>query len=238
MKTLSYSKTWRNVTLSIMLIKEVFHNRFYRHLFTVTGLYLILTTGTIYAQNKDSANEQMVDISELTLEETILLPDVPNKYSGYIKDYMKREAQALQKLGYKVETTRQGEVVIATIPADKLFAPNDTLLISTAAEELKPFLPYFRSHGRFKVILVMHSDDTGSNDYLYSLTEKRIVSLYDYFDEHAAQTDMLQGYPMADSDPLEGVRNTSREGRRANRRLEIFIVPGPMLIVDAKNKKL
>ena len=84
----------------------------------------------------------------------------------------------------------------------------------------------------------MHSDDTGSNDYLYGLTEKRIIALYDYFDQHAAQTDMLQGYPMADSDPLKDYPNTSREGRAANRRLEIFIVPGPMLILDAKNKKL
>ena len=84
----------------------------------------------------------------------------------------------------------------------------------------------------------MHSDDTGSNDYLYGLTEKRIIALYDYFDQHAAQTDMLQGYPMADSDPLKDSPNTSREGRAANRRLEIFIVPGPMLILDAKNKKL
>lgn len=216
----------------------MFQKCFCRQFPVMAVLFLLLAVGNLHAQNKDSSNEQMVDLSELTLEETLLLPDVPNKYAGYIKDYMKREAQALQKLGYKVETTRQGEVVIATIPADQLFAPNDTLLLPTAPEVLKSFLPYFRSHGRFKVILVMHSDDTGSNDYLYSLTEKRIVSLYDYFDEHAAQTDMLQGYPMADSDPLDGVRNTSREGRKANRRLEIFIVPGPVLIVDAKNKKL
>ncbi len=215
-----------------------YNNDFLKRIFTIAWIYLIFATGTIYAQSKDGSSEQMVDLSELTLDETLLLPDVPNKYATYVKDYMRREAQALQKLGYKVETTRQGEVVIATIPADKLFAPNDTSLIPTAIDELKPFLPYFRSHGRFKVILAMHSDDTGSNDYLYSLTEKRIVALYDYFDEHAAQTDMLQGYPMADSNPLDGIRNTSREGRRANRRLEIFIVPGPMLIVDAKNKKL
>lgn len=190
------------------------------------------------AQKKDSSQEQLVDLSELTLEETIMLPDVPSKQTSYIKGYMKREAQALQKMGYKVETTRKGEVVIATIPADELFAPNDTLLMASAADKLKPFLPYFRTHGKFKVILAMHSDDTGSDDYLYSLTEKRIVSLYDYFDRHAAQTDMLQGYPMADSDPIKDTSYGSASERRANRRLEIFIVPGPMLIVDAKNKKL
>ncbi len=190
------------------------------------------------AQKKDNSQEQIVDLSELTLDETLLLPDVPAKQSAYVTSYMKREAKALQKMGYKVETTRKGEVVIATIPASSLFAPNDTALLSSASEQLQPFLPYFRSHGKFKVILAMHSDDTGSNDYLYGLTEKRIIALYDYFDQHAAQTDMLQGYPMADSDPLKDSPNTSREGRAANRRLEIFIVPGPMLILDAKNKKL
>ena len=191
-----------------------------------------------HAQKKDNSQEQLVDLSELTLDETLLLPDVPAKQSVYVTAYMKREAKALQKMGYKVETTRKGEVVIATIPADLLFAPNDTTLLQSASEQLQPFLPYFRSHGKFKVILAMHSDDTGSNEYLYSLTENRIIALYDYFDQHAAQTDMLQGYPMADSDPLKDNPNTSRKGRHANRRLEIFIVPGPILILDAKNKKL
>lgn len=190
------------------------------------------------AQKNGGAQEQLVDLSELSLDETLLLPAVPQKDASYIKAYMLREAQALQKMGYKVETTRKGEVVIATIPSDELFLPNDTVLRPDADKLLRPFLPYFRTHGKFKVILAMHSDDTGSPDYLYSLTEKRIMSLYDYFDTHAAQTDMLQGYPMADSDPVRGVTNTTSTGRRTNRRLEIFIVPGPMLIMDAKSKKL
>lgn len=201
-------------------------------------MILILCSVVAQAQKKDSSQEGVVDLSELSLDETLMLPDVPDKQAAYIKSYMRREAQALQKMGYKVETTRKGEVVIATIPADELFAPNDSVLLSSAADRLKAFLPYFRTHGKFKVILAMHSDDTGSGNYLYGLTERRILALYDYFDRHAAQTDMLQGYPMADSDPLKGTPNTTSEGRRANRRLEIFIVPGPMLIMDAKSKKI
>lgn len=189
------------------------------------------------AQKKDASQEQLVDLSELSLDETLMLPDVPAKQTPYITAYMKREALALHKLGYKVETTRKGEVVIASIPADELFAPNDTVLLPTAAERLRPFLPYFRTHGKFKVVLAMHSDDTGSDKYLYDLTERRIVALYGFFDDHAAQTDMLQGYPMADSEPLPDTPNTTRANRRANRRLEIFIIPGPMLIVEAKSKK-
>lgn len=190
------------------------------------------------AQKNAGAHTQIVDISELSKEETLQTPEVSTKQKDYVRNYMKREARELSKMGYKVETTRKGEVVIATIPADKLFAPNDTILMQGADEQLKAFLPYFRTHGKFKVILAMHSDDTGSDDYLYNLTEQRIKALYNYFDTRAAQTDMLQGYPMADSEPVRGVTNDTRQGRHQNRRLEIYIVPGPMLIVDAKTKKL
>jgi len=190
------------------------------------------------AQKKDASQEQLVDLSELTLDETLMLPDVPAKQTAYVAGYMKREAQALHKMGYKVETMRNGEVVIATIPADALFAPNSVSLLPSAADKLKPFLPYFRTHGKFKVILAMHSDNTGSPQYLYDITERRILALYEYFDSHAAQTDMLQGYPMADSEPVKNTGNNSYSNRRTNRRLEIYIVPGPMLIMEAKSKKL
>lgn len=199
---------------------------------------MLLSDLDVSAQKKDASQEQLVDLSELTLEETLLLPDVPAKQAPYVRDYMLREAQALHKMGYKVETTRKGEVVIASIPADELFAPNATTLLPSAPNRLKAFLPYFRTHGKFKVILAMHSDDTGSDNYLYNLTEQRILALYGYFDANAAQTDMLQGYPMADSEPLADTPNTSYANRRDNRRLEIYIVPGPMLVMEAKSKKL
>lgn len=176
-------------------------------------------------------------LDDLSLEQTLQLPAVPQKQRDEVKAYMLREAKALQKLGYKVETMRHGEVVIATIPAEKLFAPNDTVLLPGAAKELDSFLPYFRTPGKFKVILAMHSDDTGSEKYLFSLTEKRIVALYDFFDTHAAQTDGLMGYPMGSTEQL--VPNDNRERRSQNRRLEIFIIPDQGVIdrFPAKNRK-
>ena len=82
------------------------------------------------------------ELAELTME-TLLLPQVPQKQKQYIKEYMLREARALQKLGYTVETMRQGEVVVATVPCGRLFLPNDTTLMPSAGNELKHFLPYF-----------------------------------------------------------------------------------------------
>ncbi|MDE6126998.1 MAG: hypothetical protein K2G30_08580 [Muribaculaceae bacterium] len=183
-----------------------------------------------------AATEQTADLSEYSLQENLHMPAVPKKQQPYIKDYMLREARTLQKMGYKIETMRQGEVVIASIPASELFAPNDSTLIPGADARLKNFLPYFRVPGRFKVILAMHSDDTGSEPYLFELTERRIVALYDYFDEHARQTEMLMGYPMGPSEPL--APNDSRQRRADNRRLEIYLVPGPVLIAESKSRRV
>ena len=105
---------------------------------------LVLMAGTLAcvpaaAQKTDNSTQQLYDLSELTLDETLMIPEVPQKQKDYIKAYMKREAQALQKMGYKVETMRKGEVVIASVPAAELFAPNDTVLLPSAYDKLKPF---------------------------------------------------------------------------------------------------
>ncbi len=190
-----------------------------------------------YGQTADAgaAAVPAPETDELTMEQNLSTPEVPKKLATYVKNYMKREALALHKLGYKVETMRKGEVVIATIPTDRLFAPNDTLLMPSAGNDLKNFLPYFRTPDKFKVVLAIHTDDSGSDDYLSALAEKRVVALYDYFDNHAANTDALVGYPIAAIEPLE--ENTTRGGRAANRRLEIYIVPSNALFSELAPSK-
>lgn len=178
---------------------------------------------------------QEVPAEEMTIEQTLTVPEVPAKLNPFVKGYMKREALALHKAGYKVETMRKGEIVIATIPTDKLFEPNDTVLSKSASQLLRPFLPYFKVPGKFKVVLAIHTDDSGSDSYLSSLSEKRIVALYDYFDNNASSTDALTGYPMAANEPLK--ENNSRVNRAENRRLEIYIVPDTGLIEEMKKSK-
>lgn len=180
-----------------------------------------------YAQQPTEDTE-----GEITLEQTLATPEVPQKQNASVKNYMKREALALHKKGYKVETMRKGEVVIVTIPTGELFAPNDTLLMKSADRQLRTFLPYFATEGKFKVVLALHTDDSGSDSYLADLSEKRIVALYDYFDTNATHTDDLVGYPIAATDPL--VDNTTRSNRAANRRLEIFILPSTGLINECR----
>jgi len=199
-------------------------------------LMAIYSWGICLAQDKsDTPSDQEIPAEEMTIEQALAVPVVPAKQAAFVKGYMKREALALHKAGYKIETMRKGEIVIATIPTDRLFAPNDTVLMKSASTLLKPFLPYFKVAGKFKVILALHTDDSGSDSYLTSLSEKRIVALYDYFDSNAANTDLLTGYPIAANEPLKD--NNSRDNRAENRRLEIYIVPSNGLIEEMKKSR-
>lgn len=215
--------------------KAIPMRRIYRNILTTLVLASGIWQATGAQEPVASGASQELPAEEMTIEQTLAVPEVPAKLNAYVKGYMKREALALHKAGYKVETMRKGEIVIATIPTDRLFEPNDTILSKSAASLLKPFLPYFKVPGKFKVVLALHTDDSGSDSYLSSLSEKRIMALYDYFDSNATATDSLTGYPMAANEPLK--ENNSRGNRAENRRLEIYIVPDKGLIEEMKKSK-
>lgn len=207
-----------------------------RRWFAGSVMLLAAVFGAMAQTAAEAAHDaEEVSTEDLTMEQSLALPEVPAKLNAFVKGYMKREAIALHKAGYKVETMRKGEIVIATIPTDKLFAPNDTILMPTAQQLLRTFLPYFKTPDKFKVILAIHTDDSGSDKYLSDLSSKRIMALYDYFDANASHTDNLIGYPIAGNEPLR--ENTSRAGRADNRRLEIYILPYNGLIEEIKKSR-
>ncbi|MDE5934942.1 MAG: hypothetical protein K2G95_04140, partial [Muribaculaceae bacterium] len=123
---------------------------------------LLMATVTANADKKKKDEAQAIDIHNVTKAQNLAFPTVPEKQRKFIADYMLREAQNILKQGYRVETERQGEVVVVTIPASKLFAPNSTELEVSGQKLIEPFTAYLKTAGRFKVIVAVHSDDTGS----------------------------------------------------------------------------
>lgn len=185
----------------------------------------ILTWISAYA---DDASNSFSDEFEATLS----TPKVPLKHQSQIKTYMYNVAKNLYNEKFMVETMRNGEVVVVTIPLDKLFTPNEFTLIESAPKLLDRFRQYFSPPETFKIVLAVHSDNTGSESYLNALTEGRINALLDYFEEKGLDVTNVVGFPMADSMPIDD--NDSRAGRAANRRLEIFIIPDNGLIKKQK----
>lgn len=167
--------------------------------------------------------------TDLTLNENLNVPVVPDRSGKAVQAYMRKEAESLVKLGYRVETMRKGEIVIVTVPTDPLFPPNDSILDVTAANKLlRPLAAYMRNPQRYKVLIAVHTDDTGSEKYTEHLSGSRVASLYSYFDRIAGKTANIIGYPLGQTQPE--VPNSSRAGREKNRRIEFYIIPETELI--------
>ena len=172
------------------------------------------------------------DIYDLSLDENLLLPEINNdKQADKIQDFQLDMAVAFKKSNYDVEIMRDDEVIVVTIPASQLFDANDMVLNQVGQELLKPFLRMIKNPGFYKMLLVMHSDNTGSEMYTLNLTRQRVNAVFDWFEENGS-VDYVVPYALGDTDPL--VDNNSVENRKRNRRLEIYLVPEKTMIQQAK----
>ena len=199
--------------------------RLSQHIFLMVLTLMLAVPQTLNAKDND-------DIYEMSLDENLLSPEIKNdKQAEKIRDYQYEIAVAFSRSNYDVEIMREDEVIVVTIPASQIFAPNDTVVSKVGEELLKPFLRMIKNPGFYKMLLVMHSDNTGSQEYTLNLTRQRVNAVYDWFDENGS-VDYVVPYALGDTDPL--VDNNSVEHRKTNRRLEIFLVPEKTMLQQAK----
>lgn len=183
-----------------------------------------------------AAKTDEVDIYELSLDENIATPEIKNdKQADRVQDYQYEIAVAFKKANFDVEVMRDDEVIVVTIPASQLFDANDTVLNKLGEAQLKPFLSMLTNPGFYKMLLVMHSDNTGSSAYTLNLTRQRVNAIFDWFEENGS-VDYVVPYALGETDPV--VDNNSVENRKLNRRLEIYLVPDKVMLQQAKKGKI
>lgn len=199
-------------------------------------LSAVFTTVGVSAQSSliEQQNPRLAAESELDLE--LRLPLVGPKLQPFVTGYMKQVGEDLIRSHFEdVETMRQREVVIVTIATDPLFYPNESRFYSDNLPQLDYFKRFITDDHRFKLVIVSHTDDTGSDDYLYQLGLDRVNAVIDYFESKGVKADDIAGFTKGGSEPVQP--NTSRAGRAENRRIEIYIVPGDGLIAEARKNK-
>ena len=135
-----------------------------------------------------------------------------------------------------VEAYRNKEVLLLTIPAHLLFGPNMTELKAEADEYLLPIKRYLKHPDTYRVLLVMHTDNTGSEAYREDITRERVESVYEWFETEGSDTSYLFSFALSDDMPL--YPNNSMENRDRNRRLEIYLVPGRKMVEQAKSGRI
>lgn len=205
---------------------------------------LISTAVALPALHMSAQNPQQLE--DLTFTQMLKSVDLANepKAAGLIRKFQDLEAR--QKLmngplspktsGCSIEAFRKKEVILVTIPAEKLFAPNSTDLLPEASALLTPIKRYMKDPDMFRVLIVMHTDNTGSPEYRENITADRVDAVAEWFDESGADTSYTFSYAFGDDAPL--VQNTSMENRALNRRLEIYLMPGEKMLSEAKKGKI
>lgn len=189
---------------------------------------------------KKEKNEE-IDIYELSIDENILTPET-GKQANKIIEFQETQLQNLNKLNkesfpYETKLIRDGEVIMITIPARSLFDQNGINLAEKGKDVLKPLLKYINTKHLYKIVLAMHSDNTGNDIYTMDLTTKRVNSVFDWLGEKDKTiTDNVVPYALGSNDPI--VDNNSVSNRDKNRRLVIYLIPGQTMIYQAKKGKI
>lgn len=207
------------------------------------ALHILLAAATIFISDQamakspsDKYSRYHEEIVDLSVEENLMSPEVPKKQLTAIKNRQLAMAKHLKRKGFKVETARDGLAVIVTLQSDGMFMPNDTLLTKGARQNLDILGHYLKTPDFYKVLIVAHSDDTGSEDYLNSLTVKRADAIVKDFEAKGLEINGVIPYGLGCDEPV--AENFSRNGRSQNRRVEFYFIPGPEMISQAKAGKL
>lgn len=179
--------------------------------------------------------EELELLYNSSLERNLSFP-LLGRQAENIKGYQQVQARKMVTAGLNIETMRDGEVIIATVYVEDLFLPNDTVLKPNAGKFLKPYVGYLKEKDMYRMLLAMHSDDTGSAAYTDRLTSARVLAILEWFKENAANADYVIPYGMGFSEPL--YNNNSIDNRAKNRRLEIYLVPGRLMVEKSSRGEL
>lgn len=176
------------------------------------------------------------DAATASIEENIRHPQVQEKYSKAVVALMTELKDKLKAAGFTASQVRSGEVVLVTIPCSVLFAPNETKLSAKGISKLAALKPFVVRQDDFKVVLAVHSDDTGDEVYADRLTSDRANAVDEYFykENGNRETDIIP-YGIGSDEPVAD--NHGYANRAKNRRVEFYFIPTAEFINKARKTK-
>lgn len=164
------------------------------------------------------------DPSELSLEDNLNNPTVPAKKHNSVKESVDRLRSILAKSGLTAGKLRQGEALMISFPCSSLFRSNEIVLSPEGRKKLDGLKILDDIQDKYKLLIAVHTDNTGDEEYAESITADRANAIDDYLTETLALNSMyIIPYGLGHDEPL--VSDDSVNDRAKNRRVEIYIVP-------------
>ena len=141
---------------------------------------------------------------------------------GYYMDV--QEAKLRQKLeGTGVSVTRMGDNITLNMPSSITFALNSADLNAQFYNALEGVSMVLKEYDKTVIEVAGHTDSTGSEQYNQALSERRAQSVASYLSTHGVSGQRLMTVGAGEGHPVAS--NDTEQGRAANRRVELTIVP-------------
>ncbi len=144
---------------------------------------------------------------------------------GAIGNYQDRqEAKLRAELeGTGVSVTRMGDNITLNMPGNVTFATNSSDLSPAFFDVLNSVGKVLKEFDKTVVEVAGHTDNTGSESYNQSLSERRAGSVSTYLQAQGVNSQRLITVGMGELRPVAD--NNTPDGRQVNRRVEITMVP-------------
>jgi len=141
---------------------------------------------------------------------------------GYYMDV--QEAKLRQRLqGTGVSVTRIGDNITLNMPSSITFALNSSDLNSQFYSALDGVSMVLKEYDKTVIEVAGHTDSSGSDQYNQALSERRAQAVAAYLSSHGVNSRRLITVGGGEAHPIAS--NDTEQGRAANRRVELTIVP-------------
>lgn len=186
------------------------------------------------AQNYERLNEVEADVYGDLAQVNGDYQTMKAMRSHWVKEV--NRLKSMKQLEFALTGNNEG-VLKVTIPARLLFAQNDTIMLSSADNYLRPMLRMIKgSDAVATVIVAAYSDNNGSERYLTNLSGGRARQVYRWFARQGVGPSDIHSFGFANRVPRNG--NETIAQREKNRRVTLYFVPTKKALKQAKRGSL
>jgi outer membrane protein OmpA-like peptidoglycan-associated protein len=141
---------------------------------------------------------------------------------GYYMDV--QEAKLRQRLeGTGVSITRVGDNITLNMPSSITFALNSSDLNAQFFSALEGVGVVLKEYNKTVIEIAGHTDSSGSDQYNQQLSQRRAQAVATYLASQGVKHERLMTVGAGEAYPIAS--NDNEQGRAANRRVELTIVP-------------
>ncbi len=139
--------------------------------------------------------------------------------------YMDAQERKLREktAGTGVDVIRDGDNLLLRMPSGITFATDSAAVQPQFQPTLNEVASTLAEYPKTYIDIYGHTDSTGSDAYNQGLSERRAQSVANYLSVHGVQSARMATRGFGETQPIAD--NTTEEGKSANRRVEIKIVP-------------